>query len=76
MARRRVSYYTVEFDREDDGRWIADVPALPGCLVYGRTRRTALDRARRLAAQVVADLVANHESPPADYGSAKVTLVV
>jgi len=32
----------VEFDRETDGRWIADIPALPGVMVYGRTRKQAL----------------------------------
>ena len=32
----------VEFSREDDGRWIADIPALPGVTVYGRTRKQAL----------------------------------
>ena len=30
----------VEFDRETDGRWIADIPALPGVMVYGRTRNS------------------------------------
>jgi predicted RNase H-like HicB family nuclease len=75
MATRRLTY-TVEFDREADGRWIADVPALPGCMLYGRTRRDALTRVRRLAQDVVADLVAHHESPPVDHGTAKFTLVV
>ena len=33
--------YKIEFDREEDGRWIADIPALPGVMVYGATREEA-----------------------------------
>jgi predicted RNase H-like HicB family nuclease len=73
--RRRLTY-TVEFDREDDGRWIAEVPALPGCAAYGRTRAQALARVRRLAGAVVADLMANHALLPIDLGTAKVSLTV
>jgi hypothetical protein len=39
----------VEFDRETDGRWIADIPALPGVMVYGRTRKRALAGVEALA---------------------------
>jgi predicted RNase H-like HicB family nuclease len=45
----------VEFDRETDGRWIADIPALPGVMVYGRTRKQALAAVEALALQVIAD---------------------
>jgi predicted RNase H-like HicB family nuclease len=44
----------VEFSREDDGRWIADIPALPGVTVYGRTRQQALASAEALALRVTA----------------------
>jgi predicted RNase H-like HicB family nuclease len=44
---------TVEFDREEDGRWIADVPQLPGVLVYGRTRKDALAKVQALAFAVL-----------------------
>jgi predicted RNase H-like HicB family nuclease len=44
---------TVEFDREADGRWIADVPELPGVHVYGRSRRDALARVQALAFEVL-----------------------
>ena len=73
--RRRLTY-TVEFDREDDGRWIADVPVLPGCMAYGRTRAQAVARVRKLAAAVVADLMAQREAVPVDQGTAKLTLTV
>ncbi len=45
----------VEFDRETDGRWIADIPALPGVMVYGRTRKQALASVEALALLVIAD---------------------
>jgi predicted RNase H-like HicB family nuclease len=55
---------TVEFDREVDGRWIAEVPELPGVLVYGRTRRDALARVQALAFAVLgADVKAGRRDP-------------
>ena len=44
---------TIEFDREDDGRWIADVPALPGVMVYGATQEEAKAKVEALARQVI-----------------------
>jgi predicted RNase H-like HicB family nuclease len=49
--------FTVEFDREKDGRHIAEVLELPGCLVYGRTKAEAEARVRALALRVLADQV-------------------
>lgn len=46
---------TVEFDREDDGRWIAEIPELPGVLVYGQSREEARRKAHALAFHVLAD---------------------
>ena len=54
----------VEFSRERDGRWIADVPALPGVTVYGRTRKRALASAELLALRVIVDRLANGEAGP------------
>jgi len=45
----------VEFDRETDGRWIAEVPKLPGVLAYGKTRAEALAAGEALALRVIAD---------------------
>ena len=47
--------FTVEIERETDGRWIADVQELPGVMVYGKTRKEALAKAEALALRVVAD---------------------
>ena len=54
----------VDLEQEEDGRWIADVVALPGCLVYGTTRGGALNRALALALRVLADRLDAGESVP------------
>ncbi len=54
----------VEFDREDDGRWIANIPALPGVMVYGRTRKQALASVEALALRVIADRIEHGEAIP------------
>jgi predicted RNase H-like HicB family nuclease len=56
---------TIEFEREDDGRWIAAVPELPGVLVYGATRDEARRAAVALALRVVADRLDQGEPVPA-----------
>jgi predicted RNase H-like HicB family nuclease len=55
-------YLTVEWVREVDGRWIADVAALPGVLVYGQTRKAALSAAQALALRVLADRLEHGEA--------------
>jgi predicted RNase H-like HicB family nuclease len=57
---------TVEFDREEDGRWLADIPALPGVMVYGSTREEALSNVKALALHVLADMIEHGElgNPP------------
>jgi predicted RNase H-like HicB family nuclease len=46
--------FTVEIDREEDGRWIGEVPDLPGVMVYGSTREKAMARAKALALRALA----------------------
>lgn len=55
----------IELDREADGRWIAEVMELPGCLAYGKTRADALARAKALALRVLADRLEHGEPVPA-----------
>jgi len=55
---------TVEIEREDDGRWIAEVAALPGVLAYGDTREQAVGRAEVLALRVLADRLEHGEQIP------------
>ncbi len=57
---------TVEFDREEDGRWLADIPALPGVMAYGPSREEALASVKALALHVLADMIEHGEfaEPP------------
>lgn len=57
----------IELDREDDGRWIADIEALPGVLVYGATREDAIAKVKVLALQVLADKLAHGEQVPVTF---------
>ncbi len=54
----------IEIDREDDGRWIAEVPDLPGVMVYGRSREEAISKVKALALRVLADRLDNGEEIP------------
>ena len=58
-------HLTIELDQEADGRWIAEVVELPGCLAYGKTRADALARAKALALRVLADRMEHGEPVPA-----------
>lgn len=51
----------VEFDREEDGRWIAEIPSLPGVMVYGESREAAFQSARALALRMIADRIEHGE---------------
>ena len=54
----------IESEREDDGRWIAEIPDLPGVMVYGNTREEALSKVKALALRVLADRLENSETIP------------
>ena len=54
----------VETDREEDGRWMADIPELPGVLVYSETREQAIAFAEALALRVIAERLENGEAFP------------
>ena len=51
----------IESEQEQDGRWIAEVPALPGVLAYGSTKADASAKAKALALRVIADRLENGE---------------
>jgi predicted RNase H-like HicB family nuclease len=53
---------TMKLTYEADGRWIAEVPELPGVLAYGATRKETRAKAEALAIRVVADRIAHQES--------------
>jgi len=54
----------VEIEREDDGRWIAEVPDLSGVMTYGQTREEAISRVKALALRVLADRLEHGEDIP------------
>jgi predicted RNase H-like HicB family nuclease len=55
----------IEVEREVDGRWLADVADLPGCMTYGKTRDDALAKVKALALRVLADRLEHGEPVPA-----------
>ena len=54
----------IDVELEEDGRWIAEVPAVPGALAYGATAEQARSRAAALACRAIADLIENGEAIP------------
>ena len=55
---------SVEVEQEEDGRWLAEVPELPGVLAYGQTRQEAIDRVQALSLRVLADRLDHGEPVP------------
>ena len=56
--------FTIEHEREEDGRWLAEVPELPGVLAYGATADEAMAKAEVLALRVLAERLEQNESGP------------
>ena len=56
--------FTIEHEREDDGRWLAEVPELPGVLAYGATADEAMANAEILALRVLAERLEHNETGP------------
>jgi predicted RNase H-like HicB family nuclease len=53
--------FAVEIEREKDGRWIAEIPQIPGAMAYGRTRAEAVSRVEALALRVLAERIEHGE---------------
>ena len=71
MSQRRIAsvsedsmHLTIEHEREEDGRWLAEVPELPGVLAYGATAQEAMAKAEVLALRVLAERLEHNESGP------------
>ena len=54
--------FEIVFDREEDGRWIAEIETLPGVLAYGATRHEAQSKVEALALRVIADRIESEQS--------------
>jgi len=55
---------SIEYYREEDGRWLADIPALPGVTAYGRTKKLATAAVQALALRLLADRLEHGETLP------------
>ncbi len=56
--------FRIECEREEDGRWLAEVPQLPGALAYGSSQDEAMARVEILALRVLAEQLENGETKP------------
>jgi predicted RNase H-like HicB family nuclease len=56
--------FTVDFELEEDGRWLADIPELPGVMAYGATKADAKAAAIALVLRVLADRIEQRKKPP------------
>lgn len=54
----------IEIEREEDGRWIAEVPDLLGVMVYGKSKKEAVSKVKALALRVMADRLEHGEEIP------------
>jgi predicted RNase H-like HicB family nuclease len=55
---------TLEYEQEQDGRWLAEVPQLPGVMAYGATPAEAMVKAQALALRALAERLEDKESSP------------
>ena len=54
----------IEYYREEDGRWLADISALPGVTAYGRTKKQATAAVQALPLRLIADRLDHAEAVP------------
>ena len=57
-------HFTIEHEKEKDGRWLAEIPELPGVLAYGATAQEAMGKAQALAFRVLAERLEHDETGP------------
>lgn len=69
MTQPEMVDFPVELEREVDGRWIAEVPSIPGAIVYGTSADAAVAAVRRLAADVIDERRAHGEPIVSDTRS-------
>ena len=54
--------FNIECELEEDGRWVAEVPQLPGVLAYGISMDEAMSKAEVLALRVLAERLEHGEA--------------
>lgn len=61
----------IEVEVESDGRWVAEVPAVPGAMGYGASRAEAVSKVEALVLRILADRAENGEDVPAYAGNSQ-----
>ena len=56
--------FIIETEKEDDGRWICEIPEIPGVMAYGKTRNEAVAKTQSLALRILADRIEHGENVP------------
>ena len=56
--------FHIEYEREADGRWLAEVPEIPGVLTYGATAQEAMAKAETLTLRALAEHIETGENLP------------
>lgn len=64
LSKTEPLHLHIQSERETDGRWLAEVPELPGVLAYGASRNEALAHAQILALRVLAERIEHGEATP------------
>lgn len=60
-------HFVLEVEREEDGRWLAEVAQIPGALAYGRSADEAMAKAEALALRALAEKLELGETKPAEF---------
>jgi len=66
MPMAKVTPLRIELEQEADGRWIGEVPTLPGVMAYGQTTAAALAAVQALALRTMADRLEHDEAVPTE----------
>lgn len=61
---KALKHMKIETEREADGRWLAELPDLPGAMAYGDTRENAVANVQALAFRIAADRIEAHDRAP------------
>ncbi len=64
VSGRQAAHFRIKIGQEEDGRWIAEVPELPGAMVYGSSREEAIAKVESLVLRVIADRLDHGEQIP------------
>ena len=70
-----MTQYSVVLSKDEEGNWLASVPALPGCHTWGKNREEALTNAREAIEGCIASLAATGNSVPEEDPAVEIAIV-